>query len=55
MSNTKGHTWIVQQQGIHKYRMGEPVEVFINPSLLYVFEPDGRLAAAPQDNRPTPH
>lgn len=51
----EGHTWIVQQQGIHKYRMGEPVEVFINPSLLYVFEPDGRLAAAPQDNRPTPY
>ncbi|WP_321389081.1 ABC transporter ATP-binding protein [uncultured Desulfuromusa sp.] len=41
------HSWIAQLQGIHKYTMGEEVEVFINPSHLYVFNPQGHLVASP--------
>jgi len=41
-------TWTVQQQGIHKYQMGETARVCIDPARLYAFDLDGRLVAAPE-------
>lgn len=39
--------WIIQQQGIHKYRMGDDVDVFIDPAHLYVFDSTGHHVASP--------
>ena len=39
-------TWIVQQDGIFKYQMGEPIRVFIDPARLYAFNRDGDLLSA---------
>lgn len=42
-----GHSWIVQQPGVHSYRMGDTAEVYINPARLYVFDEQGRRIAVP--------
>lgn len=45
--NHNGHPWIVQQPGVHSYRMGDTADVFINPAQLYVFDGQGRRVASP--------
>ena len=40
---------VVQEQGVHSMRLGETIPVFLNPSRLYAFDAEGRLAAAPAD------
>jgi len=42
-----GHNWIVQQQGIHAYQMGEQVHAYVNPAQLYVFDLNGHRVASP--------
>ena len=42
-----GHTWIVQQQGIHTYQMGKQVHAYINPAQLYVFDLNGHRVVSP--------
>jgi len=39
-------TWIVQQDGIFKYQMGEPIRVFIDPARLYAFNREGELLSS---------
>ncbi|MBW8727469.1 MAG: hypothetical protein JF625_20255 [Inquilinus limosus] len=43
--------WVAQQTGVHKRPLGEPVTVAIDPTRIYVFDPAGRLAAAPARTR----
>ncbi len=43
--------WVAQQTGVHKRPLGEPVTVAIDPTRIYVFDPAGRLAAAPVRTR----
>ena len=44
-------TWVVQQQGIHKHKMGEQAHVYVDPAKLYVFDLDGHLvSSASQDS-----
>jgi glycerol transport system ATP-binding protein len=44
-----GGTWTVQLQGIHKYRIDEQVQVYVDPDRLYVFDLDGHLVASPDN------
>ena len=36
-----------QVEGVHRHAYGAPVELFLPPSRLFVFSPEGRLVAAP--------
>lgn len=40
-------SWVVQQEGVHTYRLGEAVRLHVDPASLYVFAEDGALRAAP--------
>ncbi len=44
--NYGAETWIVQLNGVHNYRMGETVRIFINPARLYVFDSKGKLVSS---------
>ncbi len=38
---------VVQEEGVHAHRPGEPISVFADPARFYAFEAGGKLAAAP--------
>ena len=38
---------VVQENGIYARRIGTQISLFINPAYLFVFNPDGSLAASP--------
>jgi glycerol transport system ATP-binding protein len=40
-------SWVVQQEGVHSYALGQEVKMHIDPARLYVFGEDGALRAAP--------
>jgi glycerol transport system ATP-binding protein len=40
--------FVVQQQGIHSFSIGNEINVFINPRNLFVYDNTGKLVAAPQ-------
>ncbi len=42
-----GSSWIVQRQGVHQHAMGEQVEVYVDPSRLYVFNRHGERVVSP--------
>lgn len=48
-------SFVVQQEGIHPFSMGNEIDVFINPRHLFVYDTNGRLVAAPQVAGPTVH
>ncbi len=37
----------VQQNGVHSYRIGDPITLFVNPHYLLAYNEDGHLAASP--------
>ncbi|HEX8374406.1 MAG TPA: ABC transporter ATP-binding protein, partial [Geminicoccaceae bacterium] len=43
-----GHDLVVQEEGIHTIALGTPIGVYLDPSRLFAFAPDGSLAAAPR-------
>ncbi|MEA3363710.1 MAG: ABC transporter ATP-binding protein [Thermodesulfobacteriota bacterium] len=43
-------TWIVQQQGIHRHRMGDQAQVYVDPAKLYVFDLDGHLVSSSSED-----
>ena len=43
-----GLNLVCHEVGVHSFRLGERIEVFVDPGRLYAFDPDGRLAASPQ-------
>ena len=38
---------VSQEQGVHTFKLGERIAVFINPARLYAFDGDDRLVASP--------
>lgn len=42
-----GVSWVVQEEGVHSFRLGQEIQVFMSPRHLYAFDEAGRLAAAP--------
>jgi glycerol transport system ATP-binding protein len=40
-------SWVVQEEGVHAYRLGEAVQLHVDPAWLYAFAEDGELRAAP--------
>jgi glycerol transport system ATP-binding protein len=42
-----GFSWVVQEEGVHSFSLGQTVRVFLNPSDVFVFDEAGRLVAAP--------
>jgi glycerol transport system ATP-binding protein len=39
--------WVVQEEGVHEHRLGEPVTVFLDRARIHAFGPDGQVRAAP--------
>jgi len=39
--------WVAVLPGVHEFEPGDPVEVALDPGDVFVFEPGGRLVAAP--------
>jgi len=47
-----GVSWVVQEEGVHRFGLGQPIEVFVDPRHLFVFDSAGALVAAPSDRSP---
>ncbi len=45
--NFDGHSWVALAHGVHELTVGEFVELHVEPHRFFVFDRDGRLAAAP--------
>jgi len=41
------NTWIVQQDGVHSFHIGQPIAVYLKPRRLFVFDGADQLVAAP--------
>jgi len=39
--------WVALAHGVHNLEVGQTVDLFLDPHRFYLFNPDGRLAAAP--------
>jgi len=39
--------FVVQQEGVHPFSVGNKITVFINPNYLFAYDSEGRLVAAP--------
>ena len=48
-------SFVVQQEGIHTFGIGNEITVFINPNHLFVYDTDGQLVASPQTAEATAH
>jgi len=42
---------VLQETGVHNFRIGNEITVFAHPGNFYVYGPDGELAAAPGNGR----
>jgi len=42
-----GDAWVAQQPGVHSCSLGEPLQVYVDASLLFAFSSQGQLLAAP--------
>jgi glycerol transport system ATP-binding protein len=40
--------WVAVLQGVHEFEPGQKLEAVIDPDDVFVFDPDGRLVAAPR-------
>ena len=45
--------FVVQQNGVHPFSMGNEITVYINPKHLFAYDTEGRLVAAPSAARPS--
>ncbi len=45
-----GSSWVSRQDGVHPLDVDESIQVSIDPSRLYAFDPDGDLVAAPNQS-----
>ncbi|PWG62582.1 ABC transporter ATP-binding protein [Spiribacter halobius] len=43
-----GRDWVVEEAGVHPLELGSAVTIAAEPSRLYAFDANGRLAAAPE-------
>jgi glycerol transport system ATP-binding protein len=46
-----GERWVALAHGVHDLSIGQPVEVYLEPSRFFVFDVEGALAAAPSAQR----
>ena len=46
-SATATTSWVVQEEGVHSFKLGQRLPVFLDPRDLYAFDTGGRLVAAP--------
>ncbi len=44
---------VAQENGIHPYRIGSPITLYLSPRCLFVFDLAGNLVAAPDPDNPT--
>jgi glycerol transport system ATP-binding protein len=44
-----GQGWVALVPGVHDITPGSPVDLTVDPNGIFVFHPDGRLAAAPKE------
>ncbi len=42
-----GVSWVIQEEGVHSFRLDQEIQVFLSPRHLYAFDHAGALAAAP--------
>jgi len=42
-----GTSWVVVEQGVHTFRLGEIVRVFVDPERIFVYDPSGALVRSP--------
>ena len=42
-----GTAWVAQEEGVHSVALGAPISLYVDPRHMFVFDPGGRLAAAP--------
>ena len=42
-----GERWVALAHGVHDLAIGQPVELYLDPSRFFVFDAVGALAAAP--------
>ena len=42
-----GLSLVSHEEGVHTFRLGQRIAVFVNPNRLYAFDPAGNLAASP--------
>ncbi|MEL6961704.1 MAG: ABC transporter ATP-binding protein [Pseudomonadota bacterium] len=42
-----GTDWVVQEEGVHTLRIGDPIKLYLNPDRLFLFGQDGALKASP--------
>ena len=43
--------WVVQDDGVHEYHLGDRLKVHVDPGHLFAFGDDDRLVASPRDYR----
>jgi glycerol transport system ATP-binding protein len=43
----QGVALVAQEEGVHSYGLGDTIPIYIDPTRIFVFAPDGRLLAAP--------
>ncbi len=43
-----GTSWVVQEEGVHGFALGERTTFYVSPEALFVFARDGHLIAAPE-------
>ena len=41
------NNWIAVLHGVHEFEPGQQLEAVLDPDNVFVFDPDGRLVAAP--------
>ncbi|RJQ79842.1 MAG: ABC transporter ATP-binding protein [Desulfobacteraceae bacterium] len=39
---------VVQENGVHQFKIGTPISVYVNPCHFFVYDPKGHLAASPE-------
>ena len=42
-----GVSWVAQEEGIHSFALGDPIDIYLDPAALFVFDWQGGLVAAP--------
>jgi len=48
-----GTSWVVQEEGVHSFSLGEQIRVFLDPRHCFAFDGAGALIAAPVDAAPS--
>jgi glycerol transport system ATP-binding protein len=46
-----GERWVALAHGVHDLGLGQPVEIYLDPSRFFIFDASGALAAAPDLRR----